>query len=197
MDIIGENGTSFLDKLKKLPRERLIILGVVIAVVIVVIIAVAVVMKPPPPPEEPKEAEPVYEVDVGEIKFILKEAKDIGNILKVSESNNPEARMDDAVTTGRFIEVTVGATNIGKEDLRGGNWLINDLIDNEGRKFHTERKFDYWIPEESQCNTLLKPGFDPVFCIKIYDVAKISSGLKIEVETKARKGGTGFLDLGI
>ena len=41
-----------------------------------------------------------------------------------------------------------------------------------------------WIPDTSQCGTLLKPGFSPTPCTKIYEVAKISEKLKIEVYSK-------------
>ena len=70
-----------------------------------------------------------------------------------------------------------------------------ELIDSEKRKFYSSRQSDNWILEENKCGDILKPGFSPTFCTKIYEVAKISTGLKVEVS--AKKGGSDFINLGI
>ncbi len=182
---------------KKDPKKYLILIGAVIAVIVIIVIIAITMMKPVPPSEETEEEkeELVYEVEVGDIKFKLKEVKDRGDILKISENKYPRSTREDLITTERFIEVTISAQNIGKDNIRFGEWEVKELIDSEKRKFYSSRQSDNWILEENKCSDILKPGFSPTFCAKIYEVAKISTGLKVEVF--AKKGGSAFIDLGI
>ncbi len=185
------------DELKKIPKERLILIGAVIVVIIIIAVMASTMMKPSPPPEEVEEEEEelVYEVEVGDIKFKLKEVKDRGDVLKASESKYPKSTREDLTTTERFIEVTISAQNIGKDNIRFGGWEVKELIDSEERNFYSSPQLDNWILEENKCGDILKPGFSPTFCTKIYEVAKISTGLKVEV--LAKKGGSDFIDLGM
>lgn len=186
-----------IDELKKISKERLILGGAIIVVIVIITVIVSTMMKPSPPPKETEEEEQelVYEVEVDDIKFKLKEVKDRGDVLKASESKYPGSIREDLTTTERFVEVTISAQNIGKDNIRSGNWEIKELIDSEGRKFYSSRQLDNWTPEENICGDILKPGFSPTFCVRIYEVAKISTGLKVEVS--AKKGGSALIDLGI
>jgi len=168
--------------LGEISKTPMILIGVVIGVVVIVIIIISSLKKPPPPPPlaEPEEPEPVYEVQLGDIKLKLISAKDRGSTLLASDSRFYSHRTD-TTTTEKFIEITITAENIGKDDLRFGSWDIVDVVDSEERIFHYSRMQDPWIPGSSKCGDLLKPGFSPTPCTKIYEVAKISEGLKIEV----------------
>ncbi len=180
---------------EKFSREQIILGVTVIAVIVIIFVVVKSLMPSPPPPEKTEiKKEPVYEVEIGNVKFSLKEVKDRGNILPASEGKSPYNKKD-LTTTERFIQVTIEAQNIGKDDIRAGSWDIGDLVDSQERKFHYNRGFDNWIPEGSECGAILKPGFAPKSCTKIYEVARISSGLKITVSL--RQGGSRYIDLGI
>lgn len=175
--------------LGEISRNVLVLGGVIVAIIIIAVVVVNITNQPVSTPTEEKEGEktegPVYEVVMSDIKFKLKEAKDIGNVLKVPEDY--PRHMDDLTTTEKFIEVTVTAENIGKENIATSDWDINELVDSEGRIFQSSREANIWIPEESNCGTLLKPGFTPTPCIKIYEVAKVSSGLRVKLSSKQHK----------
>lgn len=142
----------------------------------------------PPPTVE----EPVYEVDVGDVKFRIKEVKDRGNRLSLADAYS--RRPHDVTTTERFIEVTIEVQNIGKKDIKGG-WSINNIFDKDEREFSYYPAALAWISPESNCGGRLKPGFSPTLCTKIYEVAKVSSGLKVQVSVKNK--GSAYLDLGM
>ena len=168
----------------EISRTYLILGGIIIAVIIIAVIVISIVRKPDSslPGEEEIIQELANEVLVGDIRFKLKEAKDRGNILKVPETEY--SFVEDLTTTEKFIEVTISAENIGKENIQAGYWDINELIDSKERIFYSSREANPWIPEESKCGALLKPGFSPTLCTKIYEVAKISTGLKVRVSSK-------------
>lgn len=158
-----------------------------LAVLVLVAMAVAYIIvsrtKPTPPPvvEQPTEAKPVYEATVGDIRFIFLEATDKGNILRGSESINPQWQKD-VTTTERFIELVVGAQNVGKFNTEQRIWDIGEIIDSEGRNFiPTVKDVRNWLPQTDQCGSVLQPSFEPTPCTKIYEVAKVSKGLKIKV----------------
>jgi len=170
----------------------LIIITVVIFVLIINWLKKSPLPEPPPEPSPELPPPPVYEVSIGNIRFKLKEAKDIGNILKASEAKY--FVRDDISTTERFIQVTITAENIGTDNIKGTLWEIRELYDSEERKFYSTRDRDPWIPDTSQCESLLKPGFTPTPCTKIYEVAKISKDLKVEVYSK-EPGQGDFIDI--
>lgn len=189
--MVKENVTKSLGETS---RTLLIWGGIIIVVIITIVIVINIVRKPVPPEETVGEIQkPVYEVVIGDIKFKLKTAKDRGNILEASESKYTS--QEDLTTTEKFIEVTISAENIGKEDIQLG-WEIKELIGSEGRKFSSSREMAPWIPEESKCGALLKPGFSPILCTKIYEVAKISTDLKVRVFSRQQEREDFFLDLG-
>jgi len=137
----------------------------------------------------------VQEVVIGDIKLSFVEAEDMGDILKCEDRINPPSSCRpsyDLGTTDKFIKVEITAQNVGQEELRRGSWEIKELVDSEGRNF-SPAGAKRWIPEESQCGELLKPGFTPTRCIEIYEVARPSIGLKLRVSA----GEEQFLDLGL
>ena len=94
----------------------------------------------------------------------------------------------DLITTERFIKVTIGAQNKGKENIKKNTWDIENIVDSEGRNYIS---LDYaanpWMSDPDLCGELLKPEFSPTPCSKIYEVSKISSGLKIRVVDTKKK----------
>ena len=162
------------------------LLVLVVIIIVAIVIAFIVVQrakpKPLPAPLEP-EVIPVYQVIIGDIKFIFMEATDKGSVLRGKESRQPEWQKD-LITTERFIYLTVGAQNTGKENTPERIWGVGEIIDSEGRKFvPSGQEVNNWLPqyEENLCGSVLKPSFEPTPCEKIYEVAKISTGLKIKV----------------
>jgi hypothetical protein len=121
---------------------------------------------------------------LGNIKFVFIESRDLGSVLRASQrTNQASSWVKDIPTTERFIIVTIGAQNKGKENIENRAWDIGNIIDAEGRNFEPSDGYtiDAWLPEDNSCGVLLKPEFDPVPCTKIYEVSKISTGLKIMV----------------
>jgi hypothetical protein len=189
-----------INSLGQIPTKILIAGIAIIILIVLVFVILKVVKKPPPPPPVEKKQEPVYETIVGNVKFKLVEAKDRGNRLLASESKNPEYIKEDLVTTDRFIEVTISAENIGKDNIPQNLWDMEELVDKEGRKFYSSPQFDQWVVRESKCGALLKPGFTPTPCTKIYEVANVATGLKVKVSVKTvgtQKGGEGLIDIGL
>lgn len=162
------------------------LLVLVIIVLIAIVIAYIIIRKgeeplPPPPPPGNGIPQPVYEEVIGNIKFAFQDAIDKGKVLRGSQSRYPEWQKD-LKTKEKFIEVVVGAQNIGKENIVANMWDIGDIIDSEGRRFvPLVEEVRNWLAEQDPCATLLKPGFSPTPCKKIYEVAEISKQLKIEV----------------
>ena len=75
---------------EKFSREQIILGVTVIAVIVIIFVVVKSLMPSPPPPEKTEiKKEPVYEVEIGNVKFSLKEVKDRGNILPASEGKSP------------------------------------------------------------------------------------------------------------
>lgn len=178
--------------------KQILVLGAIGAAgAIVIILSSGVLKSPPPPPPIIKEPELVYEVSLeNAIRFQLQEVKDRGNTLKLEECVAPQFLRQDIITTERFIEVKVLVDNIGKDNINPGYWDIKEIYDSEGSKFYSQPAFNFWVSADSGCSTILKPKFTPTLCSKIYEVAKVSSGLKLEVYFKDSKGQT-FIDLGI
>lgn len=147
----------------------------------------------PSPPPVPK---PVYEVQMGDIKIILLGAYDLGNALYDSRSGYHQ----DVFTTDRFIMVTVQAQNKGKVDTQANMWSLGAMIDSEQRVFNQiGDRAAFFIPLPDMCGALLKPEFEPSRCTKIFEVSKVSKGLKVQVNGPMEKGKTDpvYIDLNI
>lgn len=164
--------------------KALLALAIIILIAIVIVyIVVKRAEKPPPPPVVPVDQKPVYEVTLGDVRFLFLEATDKGSVLYGKDSNQPQWQKD-LETTERFIEVIVAAQNVGKENTSDKMWDIGEIIDKDGRKFlPSGQEVNNWLPQyqDNLCGSILKPSFEPSPCKKIYEVAKISTGLKIKV----------------
>jgi hypothetical protein len=161
----------------------LLVLAIIVFVAVIISYIVIEMATPPPkpPPQEQEGSKITYEATLGDIKFTFQEAIDKGKVLKGSESKNPQWQKD-LTTTEKFIVVTIGAQNKGKENIPERVWGIENIIDSEGRNF-VPMEYDVgpWLPEPNLCGALLKPEFSPTPCTKIYEVSRISTGLKVEV----------------
>lgn len=176
-------------------QKQLIVLGVMIVIAIVFIAVIAMtMMAPKPPPEPPEPPGPVYEVTLGDFEFKLEKAKDRGNILEVSELERKISNPKAASTTEKYIEVTIGTRNVGTESIRAGRWDVKEIVDSAGREFNYSKSLVPWISMDNNCGGELKPGFSPTLCTRIYEVAKIATGLQVKVESD---DGSDFIDLGI
>jgi hypothetical protein len=167
----------------------LLVLAIVILVAAVI---VYLVMKMADKPSKPVETEtpvvvPIYEQTLGNIKFIFESSINHGPTLFSSQVKNSvyTSYQKDLTTTENFIEVKIGAQNIGKSNIEERAWDIENIIDSEGREFVPIDDYSVtpWLPTTNLCGSLLKPAFDPTPCIKIYEVSKKSTGLKIRVLT--------------
>jgi hypothetical protein len=136
------------------------------------------VQEGPPPP--------VYETQVGDIKFVFQLAQDLGNRLK-----SPYSYQKDLTTTERFIKVTIGAQNKGKNATVQGAWDVGNIVDSEGRNFVdiTTQAYFYLPSSENHCGDILKPEFDLTPCTKLYEVSKESTALKVRVHANGAATG--------
>ncbi len=178
-------------------KVLLILAGVVLVVIILIFIFARFVgnnnsgplsgnngQKPSPTP-----APLVYSATVGDIKFTLLSSSNLGQIIKAKNSYS-----QDLKTTERFIQVIVGAQNQGKVNSDQYSWDLGNIIDSEGRNFVPINDYTYSTATAMTCGSVLKPGFAPVQCTKIYEVAKISKGLKVQVQGGSKKQ-SALLDL--
>ena len=179
----------------------LLILGVALLIVIVVIFVVIKTMavkNANDPNASPSITEtpiptPVYEAQLGDIKFIVMSAQDLGSVLK-----NPRSSDYDITTTEKFIKVIIGAQNKAKVNTTRGAWEIGNIVDAEGRNFISinDQAYDF-VPRPNPCGESLKPEFEPVACVKLYEVSKASTNLKVMISFIPQGGERedAFLDL--
>jgi len=172
----------------------LLSLAIVIFVAIVITFLIMKMAEKPARPvvtETPAVPLPVYEKQLGDIRFIFESALDKGNVLRASQivnkqySSSNQKDLSISNTGAKFIQVTIGAQNKGIENTDQNAWDLGNIIDSEGRNFVPliSHNANPWLPNPNLCGTLLKPAFDPTPCTKIYEVSKESKGLKIVVET--------------
>ena len=167
-------------------RLLLVLAIIVLVAVVIVYLVIRMAETPAAPAENPGETipQPEYEQTLGNVKFVFMDSRDLGSVLRASDAKGQSSSwLKDIKTTERFIIVTIGAQNKGKENIVERSWDIGNIVDSEGRNFVSLDKYasDPWIPDENSCQALLKPEFEPVPCVKIYEVSKISTGLKITV----------------
>jgi|SRR5581483_10812522 len=135
--------------------------------------------------------QPVYDVTLGDVKYVLQDAQDLGSRLTSSVSY-----ISDLTTTERFIQVTVSAENMGKTNTTSGQWDLGNIIDSDGRVFLQDQAAYSFLPKQPQsCGAILKPAFAPISCTRIYEVAKVSTGLKVEVKNSSANKKITTLDL--
>ncbi len=166
--------------------KLLLVLAIVVLVAVVITYLIIRMATPPPKPPEPTGdviPQPIYEQTLGDIRFIFGGSRDMGNVLTAAQAKDASYWQKNLTTTERFVMVTIGAQNKGKANIEERSWDIENIVDSDGRNFVPLEGYsvDPWLPADNFCGALLKPEFDPVPCIKIYEVSKKSSGLKIRV----------------
>jgi len=126
----------------------------------------------------PELPSPVYNITLGDIKFSVELNENLGNTLKSQSSY-----VEDLVTTEKFIKVVIGAQNKGKNNVPQYSWEVGNIVDSEGRNFVSinDKAYSY-VPKPDLCGAILKPEFQPVPCVKYYEVSKASKNLKIVVK---------------
>ena len=84
---------------------------------------------------------PVYEQTLGNIRFVFESAIDKGDVLKALRYYKQPIyfilQKDLSVdnTGAKFIQVTVGAQNMGTENTEQNAWDIENIVDSQGRNF--------------------------------------------------------------
>lgn len=178
-----------INKLAILPIEAgqvsklLLVLAIIVLVAVIIVFVVLKSTTTPPKPIIETVIGPkiTYEATLGNIKFTFQEARDMGKVLVGSKSRFPDWQKD-LVTTEKFILVKIGAQNKGKENIPERVWNIGNIVDSEGRNYvPIDNAADPWRPDTNLCGALLKPEFAATPCVKIYEVSRISTGLKISV----------------
>jgi len=169
----------------------LLVLAVVVLVAIVITYLLVKWAAQPPSPVTPTGPEvnlPVYEKQLGNINFTFASAIDRGNRLRTSEVVNStygSSATSDLTTGEKFIQVVVGAKNIGTSNIESGSWGIENIIDSQNREYVPLEGYTVsaWLPNPDLCGALLKPAFSPTPCTRIYEVSKESTGFRIRVKT--------------
>ncbi|MCX6718625.1 MAG: hypothetical protein NTY81_03455 [Candidatus Staskawiczbacteria bacterium] len=186
----------------------LLVLAVVVFVAVIITFLIMKMATKPPAPSNPATTVPlpVYEQTLGDIRFVFESALDKGNVLRASEIANTQynysGQKDFVIDNlgAKFIEVTVGAQNMGTENTAQNAWDIENIVDSKGRNFVPLENgaVNPWLPNPDLCGSLLKPAFDPTPCTKIYEVSKASTGLKIRVvsgkDNKSVSSGSGNME---
>ena len=189
-----------INKLASLPLQAgqvsriLLVLGIIIFVAVVIVFIVLKATSAPPKPviEQPTGPKVVYEATLGDIKFTFQEARDMGKILSGLQSRFPDWQKD-LTTTEKFIIVKIGAQNKGKENIPERVWDIGNIVDSEGRNYvPLDNVADSWRPDPNLCSALLKPEFAATPCAKVYEVSRISTGLKIVVSAFKKESATDY-----
>jgi hypothetical protein len=123
----------------------------------------------------------VYDLSIGDIRFILESSVNMGSVLYGKASRFPNYQ-PNLVTTEKFIKVTVRAQDKGNNDTTQYAWDLGNIVDSAGRNFLpiTDKAYS-WIPFPDLCGAVLHPEFEPTPCVRYYEVSKVSEGLKLEV----------------
>ena len=119
-------------------RLLLVLAIVVLVAVVITFLIIKMAEKPiaPVKPTTPTFSLPVYEQTLGNIRFIFESSINRGNILRASEIINGQKNKN--LTTGeKFIQVTIGAKNMGTENTGQNTWDIENIVDSQGSNFIT------------------------------------------------------------
>lgn len=179
--------TKFNSQHGQASRLLLVLAVVVLVAVVITFLVIRMADKPPKPvsPDDNPVPLPVYETTLNNIRFIFQSALDRGSILRASEANSAFRVTKDSTATpgGKFIMVTTAAQNMGTITTLQRAWEMGNIIDSEGRNFVPVdgRVTEPWLPVNNSCEVPLKPAFDPSPCTKIYEISKISTGLKVQI----------------
>lgn len=164
--------------------RTVIILAVIILIIAAVVYGItrfALSRKTSSSPTDNGPPKPVYDLSIGDTRFVLESSVDVGNVLYGRVSRFPSYQ-PNLVTTEKFIKVTVRAQDKGNNDTPQYSWDIGNIIDSAGRNFLpiTDKAYS-WIPSPDLCGSVLHPEFEPTPCVRYYEVSKVSEGLKLEV----------------
>ena len=162
------------------------LLALIIVIFVAILIAYLVIksaekpVKPPATIDTNTTPKAIYESTADDIKVTFQESYNFGSVLRGANTNNKYQK--DLVTTEKYIMVTVGAQNQGKIDTPQAIWDLGNIIDSDGRNFIANSyNANPWLPANNGCGSILKPDFTPTSCTRIYEVAKGSNGLKLQV----------------
>ncbi|MBI1866429.1 MAG: hypothetical protein HY005_02035 [Candidatus Staskawiczbacteria bacterium] len=172
----------------------LLVLAIIIFVAAIIVFTVLKATSVPPKPVVDETIGPkvAYEATLGDIKFTFQEARDMGKVLVGVQSRFPDWQKN-LTTTEKFIKVQIGAQNKGKENIPERVWNIENIVDSEGRNYvPQDNTADAWLPDPNLCGALLKPEFAATPCVRIYEVSKISTGLKIIVSSFKKENAADF-----
>ena len=191
----------------------LLVLAIVVLVAVVIVFLVMRMAEKPQGPVVPPTTTiplPVYEQILDNIRFVFESAIDKGGVLKASDAINSQytlsSQQDLPISNSgaKFIQVIIGAQNVGTENTAQNAWDIDNIVDSQNREFVPLDQYavNPWLPNPDLCGVLLKPAFNPTPCMKIYEVSKESTGLKIRVKaaknnqsTSSGKADSALIDL--
>lgn len=138
---------------------------------------------------------PIYETTISDVRFVFESAQDLGSVLQSKDVRY----QPNLTTTEKFIKVIIGAQDKGKVNVVRGSWDVGNIVDSDGRNFVSiNDQAYYFLPNQTLCGALLKPEFEPIPCIKLYEVSRASTNLKIEVNftgQNSSKKQESFIDL--
>ena len=171
--------------------SRLLLVLAIIVFVAIIIVYLVVRMaeqpaKPKGPTPPPPVQLPVYEKQLGDIRFVFESAQDRGQVLKAADAVGTNKKDLDISNPGaKFVEVTVGAQEKGTAESVQSAWSLGNIVDSQGNVYQPLQKYAVgpWTPAINQCGQILQPEFDPSPCTQIYEVSAQSTGFKVMVET--------------
>ncbi|NQV13031.1 MAG: DUF4352 domain-containing protein [Parcubacteria group bacterium] len=147
--------------------------------------------------EEIKTYKAGEEVNIGNAKWKLVEAKDLGDTLKGSSSKYPSYTKDKkAKTNSKFVMVTLEIENL---DTEMHSVTAPNITDDKGREFITSSDTSEWIPEDKGIFILsnLNPNVPQQFSV-IYEIPKDAANLTVKVkELKFLSTEEALIELGI
>lgn len=130
------------------------------------------------------------DVKVGEVRWKVVSAKDLGNKLK---SDNQF--VEDKTTTGRFVQLRFEVENLSKDTLTFAGF---DLVDDQDRTFKSASDVFMFIPTAELCVLeSLNPNITKT-CTAIYEVPANAASLKAKVgDLKLFGNKEALIDLGL
>ena len=181
----------------EISKVLLLLAGAVLVVIVIIFVSTKFLQSngssgtPDPSATPSPTPQFIHETQMGNIKFTLISFQELGSVLKGKSSYE-----QDLTTTGRFVKVVIGAQNKGKNNTEQYGWDLGNVIDSEGRNFLQVSSYSYITGnQQDTCGAILKPDFDPVACTRIYEVSKLSAGLKVELRAGGTKKQKTYIDL--
>jgi hypothetical protein len=153
-----------------------------------------------PPAYTPPQAPTIYsmnrDVNVNnQAKWRVLSSRNMGNVLKGSESRYPSFK-EDKTTTGKFIEVTFIVENIGGKTKTMP--VPPEIVDSQNREFGTAEEYYLYVPNDMDYLLTTLPPNVPKNAIVIYDLPQDATGLKFVVnDFSFLSHETALIDLGM